>query len=285
MKKLKPHFVYNKKQRNGVFYLLSLILFVQAVYFLVSNNAFKEWEEDEVAVQLIQKIDSLRKIETVTYKLKKFNPNYISDDKGYELGMSIAEIDRLLLYRENNNWINSSIEFQRITKVSDSLLQVLTPLFLFSNKTVLMPKKTKYKRAVVHLKNKNDINNAGTIQLQKVYGIGEKLSARIVKYRKRLGGFVDVNQLDEVYGLKDEALSNLKDRYKVIDTPTIVKLDVNKASFKEVLSIVYLDYETTKRIFQYKNSVDEIAKLEEIKKIPGFPIDKYDRIALYLRAE
>jgi DNA uptake protein ComE-like DNA-binding protein len=70
----------------------------------------------------------------------------------------------------------------------------------------------------------------------------------------------------------------------VADLPAIDKIPINTATFKEVLSIVYLDYKTTKLIFSYKDSVGNIEKLQELKKIDGFPVEKYDRIALYLRA-
>jgi hypothetical protein len=52
-----------------------------------------------------------------------------------------------------------------------------------------------------------------------------------------------------------------------------------------VLSIVYLDYELTKKIFYYKKQVAEIQSIEELKKIDDFPLEKFNRIALYLEAK
>jgi DNA uptake protein ComE-like DNA-binding protein len=46
-----------------------------------------------------------------------------------------------------------------------------------------------------------------------------------------------------------------------------------------------LDYELPKKIFEYRDEVAEIQELEELKKIDGFPVDKFDRISLYLTAE
>jgi hypothetical protein len=53
--------------------------------------------------------------------LYPFNPNFITDFKGYKLGMSVQEID-LLEYRKGNKYVNSPKEFQAVTQVSDSLL-------------------------------------------------------------------------------------------------------------------------------------------------------------------
>ena len=82
---------------------------------------------------------------------------------------------------------------------------------------------------------------------------------------------------------KDVA-NRVLERFTVIDKPKIDKVNVNTATFKEVLSIVYIDYELTKKIFNYRDEVAELQSLEELKKIEGFPIEKFDRIALYLEA-
>jgi len=148
-------------------------------------------------------------------------------------------------------------------------------------KTQKQKKQSKQNNSIV----KQSINKATAEELKLLYGIGDVLSNRIIAYRNRLKGYTYMSQLDEVYGLKEEALANVKRYYSVLEIPKIEKLNINTASFKEVLSIVYIDYNTTKLIFNYKDSIDKIENLQEIKKIAGFPIDKYDRIALYLQAE
>ena len=82
-----------------------------------------------------------------------------------------------------------------------------------------------------------------------------------------------------------EAADKALEYFKVLSKPTIKKININIASFKEVLSIVYIDYELTKKIFNYRDEVAEIQSLEELKKIDGFPIEKFNRITLYLVAE
>jgi hypothetical protein len=60
-------------------------------------------------------------------KIYPFNPNFITDFKGYKLGMSVTEIDRLLAFRKTNRYVNSAAEFQQVTQVSDSLLAQIAP--------------------------------------------------------------------------------------------------------------------------------------------------------------
>lgn len=49
-----------------------------------------------------------------------------------------------------------------------------------------------------------DLNSADTLLLQRVPGIGPAFARRIVRYRKRLGGYYVVEQLQEVYGMDRE---------------------------------------------------------------------------------
>ena len=131
---LKSHFWYHKSQRNGIFIIVLLILILQSIVFYVDFSSEDVDFLDSIEVSKIHKqIDSLKVIEKArrTPKIVPFNPNYITDYKGYQLGMSLTEIDRLLLFREKNKFINSKREFQKITKVSDSLFAIIAPYFKF----------------------------------------------------------------------------------------------------------------------------------------------------------
>ena len=46
-----------------------------------------------------------------------------------------------------------------------------------------------------------------------------------------------------------------------------------------------MDYELCKMIFNYKDEVAEIQDISELKKIKDFPLEKYNRLVLYLHAE
>lgn len=281
MKLNKPHFRYNKRQRNGVVYLLFLILFLQGVYIYVSNNKNFVVHDDKELQELRKELDSLKQEKSKTLNLYKFNPNYITDEKGYLLGMSAEEIDRLFSFRASGGWVENTNHFQKITQVSDSLLMSISPLFKFPS----VSKKYKVKKELKTKSIKKDINQATEEDLKHIYGIGDKLATRIIKYRNLLQGFSNMNQLTEVWGLSRETVNTIKLKFKIITEPKIEKININTASFKEVLSIVYLDYDATKLLFRYKDSLGGVRNIEEIKKIQGFPIEKYDRIVLYLQAE
>lgn len=294
MHKFKSHFWYNKNQRNGVFFLAIIIIILQLIYFFADFSSDDQIDEDSSdLIRFQEEIDSLKalKIENNQERIFPFNPSFISDFKGYQLGMSIEEIDRLLAHRASGKYINSVEEFQEVTSVSDSLLDVISPHFKFPDWVLNKQAQASKKSAILKTSEVKrtytikDINSASEQDLIAINGIGNKLAQRIVNYRNKLNGFIVNDQLYEVYYLDSEIADRVLEQYAVIEKPIIEKININEASFKQLLSIVYIDYDLTKKIFEYKDEVAEIQTLEELKKIDGFPLDKFDRIALYLEVK
>ncbi|WP_158841561.1 ComEA family DNA-binding protein [Polaribacter sp. L3A8] len=291
----KSHFWYHKSQRNGIFFLVICIIIVQSV--IVFGDFSSEDTADLHATEVLafhHQIDSLQAIEIENRKPKiyPFNPNYITDYKGEQLGMALDEIDRLLVFRKTNKFVNSNKEFQKVTKVSDSLLNKISPYFKFpdwvvrkkqsSNTSWKDSKQPHYKKKVAST---TDINKATAEDFKTISGIGEAFSERIIKYRTKLQGFSFNNQLNEVWGLEKEITDKVLAVFKIIDKPIIKKTNVNTATFKELLKNPYIDYQLCKNIFEYRDEVAELQNISELKNIRDFPLDKYDRIVLYLVAE
>lgn len=289
MQSFRSHFRFNKKQRNGIFWLALIIIILQSIYLFVDfSNPKTRTEDDSKFLALQQQLDLLNKTDTIVgaYKIYPFNPNFLTDYKAYVLGLNSEEIDRLLAFREEGKYVNSAIEFQQVTQISDSLLAVIAPHFKFTEYKGKGKRYTDEKeKEIESFGKKKDINLASSEELIEINGIGEKLAARIIEYRKTLKGFTFDDQVREVYFLPPETADKLLLQYEVKEKPAIAKLNVNEANFKEILALPYIDYGLTKRIFNYKKTNLRIDSLEELKKIDSFPLDKFDRIAVYLSTE
>lgn len=285
IKFLKSHFSYSKSQRNGIFVLILLVVLLQGFVFYVKFETEDTYVLDSVSMQMQVKLDSIENAASSPNIIYPFNPNYISDYKAYQFGMSVNEIDRLFVYRKKGKYVNSAKEFKEITQVSDSLLKVMSPYFKFPdwvNKSNKQPKKTFVAPKKVIVK---DINTATEEELVKIYGIGQKRAQTILGYRTRLGGFTYDRQIDEVWGLTPEVLINLKKEFQVLSKPVIVKIDINQATVNDLKSVIYINYKQAKSIIEYRREVAEIQNLAELKTITDFPVDKYDLISLYLHAQ
>ena len=290
MNKLKSLFVFTSDQRKGIFALLFFIIALQFAYFFVDFSIpTNEDPEEQKWLSLQPQVDSMKMdIANKRPKMYLYNPNFITDYKGYKLGMSVYEIDRLLAFRKENKYVNSSQEFQNVTKVSDSLLNVMSPYFKFPdwvNKKKEYKAFKKYPNQAFAKKEKIvliDINQATKEDLIKIYGIGEAISVRILKQKEVLGGFVSMEQMKDVWGLSPEVIENLNSHFKVSVLPNFKKIDINNASLKELSQFYYFKYPLAKEIVTYRSMKGNISNIEDLTKIKGFPVDKAKTIELYL---
>ncbi|WP_299112941.1 ComEA family DNA-binding protein [uncultured Winogradskyella sp.] len=287
---MKSHFKFSKQKRSGIFLLVLLIVIVQCLYFFVdfSSDEISQPSKDELKLYRAE-VDSLRKIalQNKTPKIYPFNPNYITDYKGYTLGMSNQEIDRLHQFRKQNKWVNSAKDFQNVTKVSDSLLTKISPYFKFPD-WVTNPKPRAYNNSYSSSSKpktnaqKQDLNTATASQLQKVYGVGEKLSERIINYRNKYGGFVSEVELPEVWGLSPEVIERIVEDF-VVKTPRhIDRYNLNEATRDQLVTIPHIDYEIANSIIEERTLREGFQNIEDLTKVDGFPLKKLQIIKLYL---
>jgi DNA uptake protein ComE-like DNA-binding protein len=287
---IKSYFAFSAEQRTGIMILFTIIIILQSVYFFVDFNTTQSVSPNKQKWLAMQsKIDSLKELNPkYIVKIYPFNPNFITDYKGYKLGMSVLEIDRLLDYRKENKYVNSAKEFQAVTQVSDSLLSAIAPYFKFPDwvKNNMNNKGyVKYENKAFAKKEKValiDINLATQEDLIKIYGIGEVIALRILKLKESLGGFVSMEQMNDVWGLSPEVVENLNSHFKVYALPLLHKIDINNASLKEISQFSYFRYALAKEIVTYRSMNGDIKNVEDLIKIKGFPVEKANIIALYL---
>ncbi len=281
MKNFKSHFKFTKQERSGIFFLLLLIVVFQVGHYFYTSSAGINDESLRLDSDTQAEIENLKQnVLNDSIKTFPFNPNFISDYKGYTLGMSNEEIDRLHAHRTQNKFVNTSEEFQQVTQVSDSLLARIAPYFKF-------PAFVKRSREMSSIKKNErnskhyDLNKATANDLKMINGIGDKLSERIVKFRDRLGGFLVAEQLYDVYGLEPQVVEKAMTKFKIVEAPKIEKINVTWASYNELRNLLYINDKLAKSIIEYRNN-NTIKSLAELKNLEGFPAGKFDRIKLYL---
>ena len=284
----KSHFALSRSQQNGIFILVFLIIGFQVfIFFDFSSNAENE-KIDQAEIERFQRaLDSINKnMPGKKDTIYPFNPNYITDFKGYQLGMSVEEIDRLLEYRDSGKWLNSAEDFQKITKISSSLLRKISPSFRFPEWT-----QRTNSAAIQHDKLKDsdvrilDMNTASAEDFKLVNGVGAVLSERIVKYRNSIGGFLSPIQLKDVYGLSSEVIEKIEKKFQIQSRPDIAIKNLNLISEAELSEIPYFNKVLAKQIISYRKLNEGISSFEELSKINTFPYDKIDRIKLYLSVQ
>jgi DNA uptake protein ComE-like DNA-binding protein len=289
LKRFSFYLKFTNSQRKGLLVLFGIIIILQLFYWFIEDSAKnriplagKDW------LSLQKKIDDLKTAKKKRFAFYPFNPNFITDYKGYKLGMSLEEIDRLHTFRKTNRYVNSAAEFKKVTGVSDALLNKISPFFKFPDWVESKEKGSFKKYSKFEYKEKTkaikiDINLATKEDLIKVFGIGEVIANRIIAQRNSLKGFVVMEQLNEVWGLSPEVIENINSQFCVSKAPELELIDINNASLKELSQFIYFKYALAKHILIYRSMNGDFKNIEDLSKIKGFPVDKAKIIALYLK--
>jgi DNA uptake protein ComE-like DNA-binding protein len=111
-----------------------------------------------------------------------------------------------------------------------------------------------------------NINDIDSVSLERLPVFGPVLSGRTVKYRKLLGGFVDVRQLQEVYGFNDESFNDVAGWFKV-DSENVVQICIDTASWSQMRKHPYIGFEGARMIERYRRH-HEINKLDDLRQMP-----------------
>ncbi len=283
---MKFYTYFSNQQRLAIVVLVLVMVFLELLSMFFKPSGYDSFKVDsesylkfqnEITHQL-----ALNEINSAP-KIYPFNPNFITDYKGYKLGMSSEEIDRLLLHRAKNKWVNSAKEFQNVTKISDSFLNKISPNFKFPDWVNKLNKNPTLLERSVSFKEKIDLNITTANELQKVYGVGAVLSSRIIKLRDSfIGGFISDIQLQDVWGLTSETIENIRKHFSVKTPRAFQKISLNTATVEQLVTIQHIDYELAYEIIELRMLKEGYKIIDELTKVKGFPTKKLEIIKLYL---
>jgi len=126
-----------------------------------------------------------------------------------------------------------------------------------------------------------DINLCDSASLVALPGIGPVLSARIIKYRNLLGGFVSVSQLREVYGLSPETFDMISEMVSA-GPSAVKKIKINSAEYKQLLRMPYLEKSEVAAILKYREEKGGIGGINELVDTDIIAADKAEKLLPYL---
>ncbi|MFD2202461.1 ComEA family DNA-binding protein [Shivajiella indica] len=126
-----------------------------------------------------------------------------------------------------------------------------------------------------------DFNEADSIVLQIVPGIGATMAGRIIKFRDNIGGIYEKDQLLEVYGMTPEVLDRVFE-YFVFKPGVIRKLSINDSDISALAKHPYISYGAAKVIVAYREQHGNYTKAEDLLKIKIFNQEWVSRLEPYL---
>ena len=302
---LKDYFHFNASQRKGIVFLLFIII-VLVVYNII---AYKFVPESKYDYSDLKEIKLKEEKDTSAYKndpkkeyknypqknypkkgsvnhskkevkLYPFNPNTASKQDWQNFGLSDKQSISVLNYLKNGS-IKSKEDLKKIYVISDDLYFTLEPYIVLNVvEEIESDKEVQEVEKKIFVKKKLELNKANPEELKMLWGIGPVLSKRIVKYRNSLGGFLNVNQLKEVYGIKDSVfiMNDLS-----IESVEVQKIKLNTVTAKELIKHPYItSWDIVNDIINTRDRYGGYKDISNIKKLEKVSNELYTKLEPYL---
>lgn len=299
---IRNYFGFSKAETNGSVVLIILMVLILSVPFLFDryyNPDIHDLSQDHIMLDSLVAEMERNKIsappdspfEDFTPKrveLFLFNPNHAELTHLEALGLQPWIAARIIKYRESGGSFKIKSDLQKIYSLPEETYQRLYPFIDLPEELIAIPKRAVVEKAVAAKEYAFpepaifDINEADTAQLKKIYGIGEVLSARIIKYRDLLGGFISKNQYKEVYGLEEVVIEKLIKSTRISESFASKKININTATAADLSEHPYISYKLADVIVAFRSQHGLFSTMEDLKKIKILEGEDFDKISPYL---
>jgi len=283
-KQLKSYFDFSKKELNGIF-----ILFIIISLILVFPFCYRYFDEPETydlsrfqkeialfkasAMERNKSYTSLKeKIET--RKLKpdyfEFDPNTAAAAEWHKLGLSSRQIKVISNYISKGGKFYKKEDLKKIYSITEIQYKGLEPYIeikatksqVFSERKLPVNNIYRVKKEILIV----ELNTADSTMLDQLRGIGPAFAARIIRFRNRLGGFYDKEQLKEVYGMDSLRYAQLENQI-IVDASSIKRLNANTATFEELRNHPYLNFKQINALIQFRKQHGNYSSTGDLTKV------------------
>lgn len=300
---IRDYFSFTKNERIGLIVLIVLIILFFAANQLIFYFETPSVADKEKFFSYLEEINQANLQNQRELVLFDFDPNVIDSVALDSLDLPDRVKSNLLKYRKSGGHFYNPDEIQKIYGMNDSIYESILPYvkilmkepeFITASGTderkisnesfdgneiiLARDRESTEKPANIVI----EINTASADEFKSLYGIGDVLSERIVKYRELLGGFYSTNQLTEVYGLSPEVVESITDQLRV-DTTILKKININFADKDQLAAHPYIDWDEAQAIQDYKDKIGFINELNQLNDDSVIDMVIFSKIRHYLK--
>ncbi len=305
---------FSQRETNGFLVLSAImLLFIAGMFWvplLFPSDAYDPTSDKKQLDSLVSLLDtssvdstfahsttSAKKHYPVfTQKLFPFNPNQISAEQWQQLGTPRFIAERIIKFRNKGGSFRIKSDVRKIYDFPDTLYQQLLPYIQLpetadknsiasNDKTPPSFKPFDHSEKSFSKPTRFNLNTADTNQLKAIRGIGTGLSRRIIKYRDALGGFANLTQVREVYGLDSLVVDELLKYAYLPESQPTQKLKINYATVDELDAHPYITPRLAKIIVAYRLQHGAYRSASDLANIKILDQTTLQKIAPYLSFE
>lgn len=259
---------FSKRSRRAILIftcLLLIIVLIPRFYFMLSEPEKFTFYQTDLQKADFEKFEYKKKEYFLKHQktsrfstpISKFNPNEYTVEDWMAVGMSKKQADIILKYGRHGFY--SHEDLRKVFVISDDFFKVIRDSIYYLPKP-LTEKKSPEIRSVAIV----ELNTATVEELMKLKNIGPFFAEHIVKRREALGGFINEEQLLEIWKFDKEKLEGIKP-YILIDHHRINKININTASAEELKTHPYISWNVANSIVKLRAQIGSFKRPEDMK--------------------
>lgn len=298
----KEFFSFTQQERRGI--IVFLVLAVSIIFGFELFSDFDQYPSEDVSKYYLPE-DSIALLEEgrddYSYQndlwddsyqktpIKKqrfeFDPNTISADSMFLLGFSKFGVKNLVNFRNKGGKIKDIQKLKTIYGIDTMLVNSLADLINYQSvqqKTFVEYDKSKpFLPFPAKVQEIVELNQADSVQLEAIKGVGPYTVKKILQYRRKLGGYLYKEQLTELNIIKDSLYQQISP-YLIADPSLIQKININTADFKTFIAHPYFVSETINAILKYRKQHGDFSDVRHISRIRSLREETGAKILPYL---
>jgi competence protein ComEA len=208
--------------------------------------------------------------------LKKFDPNTYSINDWMALGLSKKQAEAVLKFGKYG--FKSKEDLKRVFVIPKELMDKIIDSTFYPEKNKTYPINDFSKDRKIEIVN---LNLATEEDLLKIKGIGPFFAKNIIKRREQLGGFLNENQLAEVWKMTPEKIEEIK-QFILIDPLQVKKLNINSATAEEFKKHPYFTWNMANAIVKLRNQHGPFKSINDLKMSVVLTEELFLKIKPYL---
>ncbi len=288
-------YLHKSDRRIALTFLTVIVILTGCLYFFDEKGSSLLAEQREATDSVVVKggerptDDAENDGQQATRKVERFgfDPNTADSTALLRLGLQPYQVRNIYKYRAAGGIYRQKEDFAQLYGLTLKEYRELEPYIQISADyrpaaEVVKPvrKEGDTLRYSTKLTEGMTINAAlaDTAQLRQVPGIGFYFARQIVRYRERLGGFVSIDQLDEIDGFPTEAK-----KFLTLDSgKPLRKLNLNKLSLDELKRHPYINYYQARAIVEFRRTNGKLTSLDDLQLMHDFTSEARQRLAPYI---
>lgn len=302
---LLEYFVFSRKERLAILTLIFLLLLAIVMPYYCARPA-AQWQADAdtawmTAMTILESpkawhdsmepsfVKERKSALPARYNSLKnlvaFDPNTHSEAGWLSFGLPAKTVGTIMKFRQKGGRFRAPEDLRRIYGLHPDQAEQLIPYVQIPEPASAATNKFPAKSPSSFSPSPStlpDINQADSTAWEALPGIGPKLASRIIKFREALGGFYQVSQVAEVFGLPDSVYQRIRPRL-TCQPGQQIRLSLNEAGIEELSRHPYIRRSLASQIIAFRNLHGPFSDLQHLLQLHAMNDSILKRMLPYLR--